>query len=181
MRMTRLSLILGNAVLLATLAACGGGSDGGSDGPSPTGGALANLWFADSEGYHPLDKVRADGSFYNGGEADFGPVNPAYTGEGGTQSRWAIDTSATAPAGETLTYSFKLEGATASVGAVASLLANLRINSSTGLITQTCSGFPECYDNVSGKDEDFLVSVTAQASGGGTLERSFLLRVRGNR
>lgn len=181
MRATRLPLILGTSVVLATLAACGGGSDGGSDGPPPTGGALANAWFADSEGYHPLDKIRPDGSFYSGTEADFGPVNPAYDGEGGTQSRWAIDTSATAPAGETLTYSFKVDGVTASVGAVAALLANLRMNSSTGLLTQTCRGFPECYDNTSGKDEDFLVSVTAQASGGGKLERNFLLRVRGNR
>lgn len=175
--MTRRPLTLGTAVLLATLAACGGGSDGAS----PTGGALADVWFADSEGYHPLDKVRPDGSFYNGTEADFGPVNPAYTGEGGTQSRWAIDTSATAPEGETLSYAFRLEGVTATVGATAALLANLRMNSSTGLLTQICKGFPECYDNTSGKDEDFRVSVTAQASGGGTLERSFLLRVRGNR
>jgi hypothetical protein len=66
MRMTRLPSILGTTALLATLAACGGGSDG----PPPTGGALANVWFADSEGYHPLDKVRPDGSFYNGTEAD---------------------------------------------------------------------------------------------------------------
>ena len=64
---------------------------------------------------------------------------------------------------------------------MAALLTNLRINSSTGLITQTCKGFPECYDNTSGQDEDFLVTVTAQASGGGKLERNFLLRVRGNR
>lgn len=181
MHMSRLPLIIGTSVLLASLAACGGGSGGGSDGPAPTGGAMANVWFADSEGYHPLDKVRADGSFYNGTEADFGPVNPAYAGEGGTQSRWAIDTSATAPDGETLSYTFRVEGVTASVGAVAALLSNLRIDSNTGLITQICRGFPDCYDNSSGKDEDFLVSVTAQASGGGTLERSFLLRVRGNR
>ena len=181
MHMTRLPTLLCATALLATLAACGGGSDGGSEAEAPTGGALSNVWFADSESYHPLDKIRADGSFYSGSEADFGPVNPAYAGSTATQSRWAIDTSATPPAGKTLSYSFKLDGVSASAGAVAALLANLRINSSTGLITQTCKGFPECYDNTSGQDEDFLVTVTAQADGGGKLERNFLLRVRGNR
>lgn len=181
MHMTRLPMLLSASVVLATLAACGGGSDGGPEGEAPTGGALANAWFADSDSYHPLDKIRPDGSFYSGGEADFGPVNPAYAGSTATQSRWAIDTSATPPAGETLSYAFKVDGVSASGSAVAALLANLRINSSTGLITQTCKGFPECYDNTSGQDEDFLVTVTAQASGGGKLERNFLLRVRGNR
>jgi hypothetical protein len=180
MHMPRFPLHLSVAALLVTLAACGGGSDGDSNGEAPVGGALANVWFADSDSYHPLDKLKPDGSFYTGTEADFGPVNPAYAGSSATQSRWAIDTTATPPAGETLSYSFKVDGVSASAGAVAALVSNLRINSSSGLITQTCKGFPECYDNTGGTDQDFLVTVTAQASGGGKLDRNFLLRVRGN-
>jgi len=81
----------------------------------------------------------------------------------------SLQVQATGPAGVALAY------------AATNLPTGLSINSSTGLITQTCKGFPECYDNTSGQDEDFLVTVTAQASGGGKLERNFLLRVRGNR
>ena len=53
-------------------------------------------------------------------------------------------------------------------------------DSITGLITQSCKGFPECYDNTSAADEDFLITVTAEADGGGRLDRNFLLRVRRN-
>ena len=176
----RLPLYLFASTLLAGLAACGGGSDSDSSGEPPTGGALANVWFADSDSYHTLDKLKPDGTFYNGTEADFGAVNPAYAGASATESRWAIDTTATPPAGATLSYSFKVEGVNASADAIASLVGNLRINSTTGLITQTCKGFPECYDNTNSTDEDFLVTVTARAEGGGKLERNFLLRVRGN-
>ncbi|UJW81844.1 hypothetical protein [Hydrogenophaga sp. SL48] len=167
--------------LVAALAGCGGGSDDAADtGPAPTGGALANLWFADSDSYHPLDKLKPDGSFYTGTEADFGAQNPAYAANTATQSRWAIDTSAVPPEGKTLSYSFKVEGVNASESAARALTANLKINTATGLITQSCKGFPECYDNTSSADEDFLVTVTAQADGGGPLVRNFLLRVRRN-
>ena len=163
--------------LALALSACGGGSDN-SDGPAPTGGALPNLWFADSESYFPLDKLKADGSAYTGEEPDFGVKNPAYAANTNTQSRWAIDTSAVAPEGSTLSYSFKLEGVNTTNDAVQALTRNLRIDAKTGLITQSCKGFPECYDNFSTADEDFLVTVTARVDGGGRLERNFLMRVR---
>lgn len=173
--------LLASLSLVAILAGCGGGSDSASDeGPAPTGGALANLWFADSDSYHTLDKLKPDGSFYTGAEADFGPQNPAYAAATATESLWAIDTSAVPPEGKSLSYSFKVEGVNTSTGAVTALTRNLKINGSTGLITQSCKGFPECYDNTSPTDEDFLITVTAQASGGGQLVRNFLLRVRRN-
>jgi len=167
------------SVLLVALSACGGGSDDNED-AAPTGGALANVAFADSDSYHPLDKLRPDGSFYNGSEPDFGPTNPAYASAPNTQSRWAIDTSAKPPEGKSLSYSFKVEGLNASNAAVLSMTHNLKINANTGLITQSCKGFPECYDNTSSADEDFRVIATAQVTGGGRLERSFQLRVRRN-
>ena len=173
--------LLASLSLVAILAGCGGGSDDAADtGPAPTGGALANLWFADSDSYHPLDKLKPNGSFYTGTEADFGTQNPAYATDTTTQSRWAIDTSAVPPEGKTLSYSFKVEGVNASENAAKALTSNLKINTSTGLITQSCKGFPECYDNTSSADEDFLITVTAQASGAGQLVRNFLLRVRRN-
>jgi hypothetical protein len=173
--------LLASLTLAATLAGCGGGSDGAADtGPAPTGGALANLWFADSDSYHPLDKLKPNGSFYTGAEADFGAQNPAYASDTATQSRWAIDTSAVPPEGNSLSYAFKVDGVNASASAVKALTGNLKINVNTGLITQSCKGFPECYDNTSSADEDFLITVTAQASGGGQLVRNFLLRIRRN-
>ena len=173
--------LLASLSLVAILAGCGGGSDGASDeGPAPTGGALSNLWFADSDSYHPLDKLKPDGSFYTGTEADFGAQNPAYASDTATQSRWAIDTSAVPPEGRSLSYSFKVDGVNTSASAVSALTGNLKINASTGLITQSCKGFPACYDNTSSADEDVRITGTAQASGGGQLVRNFLLRVRRN-
>lgn len=64
--------------------------------------------------------------------------------------------------------------------AVQSLTRNLKVGPTTGLITQTCKGFPDCYDNTTAADEDFIVTVTAQVEGGGRLDRNFLLRVRRN-
>lgn len=166
--------------LSALLAACGGGSDLPPDSPKPTGAPLGDQLFADSDSYHPLDKLRADGSLMEGNEADFGPRNPAYTGSPATASRWAIDTSATPPEGLRLSYSFKIEGLKASSEAVQSLQRNLFIDAATGLITQSCSGFPVCYDNVTSADEDFLITTTAQVPDGASLVRSFVFRVRRN-
>lgn len=181
MRISGPLYLLASLSLAAVLAGCGGGSDGATDtGPAPTGGALANLWFADSDSYHPLDKLKTDGSFYTGTEADFGVQNPAYASDNVTQSRWAIDTSAVPPEGKRLSYAFKVEGVKASESAARALTGNLKINTTTGLITQSCKGFPACYDNTSAADEDFLITVTAQVDGGGQLVRNFLLRVRRN-
>lgn len=174
--------VLTSLTLLFALGACGGGSDEASSdaGPAPTGGALSNVWFADSDSYHPLDKLREDGSFYTGTEADFGAVNPAYASDSVTQSKWAIDASAIPPEGQTVRYSSSVEGVNVTAEAVQSMASNLKIDSITGLITQSCKGFPECYDNTTAADQDFLVTVTAEADGGGRLDRNFLLRVRRN-
>jgi hypothetical protein len=170
------SLALGGAIAL--ISACGGGSDDGSD-TAPTGDALANVWFADNDGYFPLDKARADGGFFTGSEADFGTVNPAFKPDDKLNSRWAIDTAAQSDS--ELSYAMDIEGIGATTAAVTELRNNLKINVDTGLITQFCSGFPACYYNRTNNAEHFKINVTAQVVGGkGQLTRSFVLQVRGH-
>ena len=177
----RIAFVLRTWILCGTLVtqvACGG-----SDDPDiiPTGGALPNLAFADNDGYLPLDKLKADGSFYAGNEPDFGTPNPAYAVSSKTESKWAIDTSASVPTGHTLSYSFKVSGVNVGAAEVASLTSNLRIQADTGLITQSCTGFPNCYDNHSAQDHEFLITATASVNGNkGSLTRKFALRVRAN-
>jgi hypothetical protein len=173
------TLALGGAIAL--ISACGGGSDDDKD-VTPEGSALTDVWFADNDGYFPLDKLKPDGTFYTGSESDFGPTNPAFTSQDKRNSRWAIDASASLSGGGALTYSMKVEGVNAPESAVNSLTSNLRINTQTGLITQYCEGFPACFDNQTTSEERFLITVEASVVGGkGKLERSFVLRVRSNR
>ncbi|WP_290971863.1 hypothetical protein [Hydrogenophaga sp.] len=170
---------MGLCAALVTQAACGGGSDDAE--VTPTGSPLPNLAFIDSDSYFPLDKLKADGSYFVGNEADFGPRNPAYAANNRTESKWAIDTSASVPAGHTLSYSFKVTGVNVGAAEVASLTSNLRIQADTGLITQSCTGFPNCYDNHSAQDHEFQITATASVNGNkGSLSRNFRLRVRAN-
>jgi hypothetical protein len=162
--------------VLTTLGACGGGSD--DPVVVPTGTALANVSFSGSDGYYALDKLKSGGGYFIGNEADFGPRNPAYRSSDKTRSMWAVDGSASVPTGNTLSYSFKVEGVNVDVTAIAAMTANLRINTQTGLLTQACGGFPDCYDNATDKDQDFKITITASVVGGkGSLARSFNLRV----
>ena len=170
------TLALGCTIALIT--ACGGGSDDSGD-VAPTGGALANVWFADNDGYFPLDKARADGSFFTGTEADFGTINPAFKPDDKLNSRWAIATAAQSDS--PLSYSFEIQGLDTTPSAVTELRNNLRIDTETGLITQFCAGFPVCYYNRTNNAEHFKIDVTAQVvAGKGTLTRSFVLQVRGH-
>ena len=170
------TLALGGAIAL--ISACGGGSDDSND-VAPTGGDLANVWFADNDGYFPLDKARADGSFFTGTEADFGAVNPAFKPDDKLNSRWAIVT--TAQSDSALSYAIDIEAINATPAAVTELRNNLKIDSETGLITQFCAGFPACYYNKTDTAENFKINVTAQVVGGnGKLTRSFVLQVRGH-
>ncbi|MEX1165399.1 MAG: hypothetical protein WEK74_00740 [Hydrogenophaga sp.] len=175
---TRTLQTLVATLALASLTACGGGSN---DEISliPTGSALPNVQFADSGSYFPLDKIKTNGSFYNGSEADFGTINPAYRANNQQQSRWAIDASAKVEGNYALRYTMKLTPIKASEISVAKLQENLRIDDASGLITQFCAGFPNCYENTSDAAEDFLVSVEANAVGAkGSLQRDFIFRVR---
>ncbi|MBW8470248.1 MAG: hypothetical protein K0M67_18445 [Thiobacillus sp.] len=170
-------------LLPTLLMACGGGSDDALDHVKPTGAPLANVWFADSESYHPLDRLKSNGAFFASGESDPGPVNPAYSAADPSQSKWAINASATSePAGHALTYKMQIDSSSnVSTAAVNAMRANLRIGADNGLITQVCKGFPDCYDNETAATQEFRVTVTAQVQGGNnTLSRSFLLMVRGN-
>lgn len=163
---------------VALIAACGGGSDDSSE-AAPKGDDLTNIWFADNDGFFPLDKVRADGSFYTGTEADFGTINPDFKPNDKLNSRWAIATAAESDS--TLSYSINIESIDTTTAAVTELRNNLRIDTDTGLITQFCAGFPACYYNRTNKAEHFKISVTAQVVGGkGQLTRSFVLQVRGH-
>lgn len=180
MTLSRTLQILALSSMLAILAACGG--SGGDKDAVPTGGDLANVWFADSESYFPLDKLQPNGSFYTGSETDFGPPNPAFKAGDKQNSRWAIDTSATTKDGSELSYAMTISGVNVTKEAVASLQSNLQIDAQTGLITQFCQGFPACYDNHTAREENFMITVSAQVVGGkGKLERNFLLRVRDSR
>ena len=170
------TLALGGTIAL--ISACGGGSDDG--GPPPTGDDLANVWFADSDGYFPLDKVRSDGSFFTGSEADFGTVNPAFSINDKFNSRWAIDTAAQSES--KLTYAIDIQSIDPTAAAVTELRNNLQIDTESGLITQFCSGFPNCYYNRTNRAENFKITVTARvAEGSAQLARSFVLQVRANR
>jgi len=178
MTYTRALPTLATSLLISALTACGGGSNDDIK-VVPTGGALANLWFADSDGYHPLDKLKADGTFYTGSEADFGTVNPGFAADGKQQSRWAIDTSASVEGDYKVQYTMKLTSINASGKSLGKLQDNLRFDSTTGLITQFCSGFPNCYENATAAEEDFLVTVSAKVDGAkNALERSFVIRIR---
>lgn len=170
---------MGLCAALVTQAACGGGSD--EPEIIPTGSPLPNLSFTDSESYFPLDKLKSDGSHFVGNEPDFGPRNPAYAANNRTESQWAIDTSASVPAGHTLSYSFKVSGVNVGAAEVASLTNNLRIQTNTGLITQSCTGYPNCYDNHSAQDHNFQITATASVNGNkGSLTRTFTFSVRAN-
>ena len=179
MNMPRALQTLATTLFVAALTACGGGSSDDEIKAVPTGGALSNVWFADSDGYFPLDKLQANGNFYTGSEADFGTVNPAFSNGDKQNSRWAIDTSASVEGNYPLQYTMELAAINASADAVSRLRSNLRFDSASGLITQFCTGFPNCYENLSGAEEDFLVNVAAKVVGGkGVLERNFIIRVR---
>ena len=179
MTTTRAFQTLATTLFVAVLTACGGGSSNDEITAVPTGGALPNVWFADSDGYFPLDKLQANGSIYADATPDFGTVNPAYTSGDKQYSRWAIDTSASVEGDYQLVYSMETTSINASEAALSKLRSNLRFDSASGLITQYCSGFPNCYANSTSAEEDFLISVTAKVVGGkGALERNFILRVR---
>ena len=179
MKHARLIRTLTLTAIVAALTACGGGSDSNEITAVPTGGALPNVWFADSSGYHALDKLKDDGSFYSARDTNYGTVNPAYSSGDSQNSRWAIDTSASVEAGVSLQYSMDISSINVSSNAINAMKDNLRFDTNTGLITQFCTGFPVCYDNISGAEEDFLITVTAKVVGGkGSLQRNFILRVR---
>ena len=112
-------------------------------------------------------------------------TNPAYDSTciypNCVHSYWAIDTSAFDSAGRVLTYSMAIAAASPNAN-LADMSANLKINSSTGKITQICSSPPNtnvaCYDANDNYDE-FLITVTAHALGGNLpLVRSFKIKVK---
>jgi hypothetical protein len=172
----RLSLPVALAV---SLAACGGSGDDDVD--VPTGSALPNIQFMDTNSYFPLEKLRANGQLFRETDADYGTKNPRRKAGDSTLSVWAIDTSAKGPSGEKIEYSMRIDTLTADGSAYNSMVANLKIDASTGLIFQQCSGFPICYDNGSGRDQDFRITAIARFAGSKeALERSFVLRVVAN-
>ena len=163
-------------ILLASLGACGG-SDGDDD-IVPTGDPIADIHLVDSDSYYPLDKIRENGSYFKEGEADYGTRNPKHRSGSRTTSAWAVDTRAVAPDGYEIKYSMLIKSANAGADAVQSMQDNLQIDSVTGMISQSCSGFPSCYDNETTQDHDFEITAVAQVDGSKKkLQRKFVLRV----
>ena len=163
-------------ILLASLGACGG-SDGDDD-IVPTGDPIADIHLVDSDSYYPLDKLRADGSYFKESDGDYGTRNPKHRASDKTTSAWAVDTKAVAPDGHVITYSMLIRSASAGAAAVRSMQDNLLIDSATGMISQSCSGFPSCYDNETTENHDFEITAVAQVDGSKKkLQRKFVLRV----
>lgn len=165
--------------IAASLVACGGSDDDEND--VPTGASLSNVQFIDSDSYYPLSKLRANGQLAQESDADYGTRNPLRkTGEP-TLSAWAVDASAQGPRDRKIAYSMRIDPITADGSAYNSMLANLKMDAATGFIYQQCAGFPTCYDNGTGRDQDFRVTAIARLAGSSeALERSFVLRVVAN-
>lgn len=175
-RLTRLTL---PAMLAIAMTACGGGSD--DKDPVPAGADLPDVQFMDSESYHPLDKVDANGAFILESSPAYGTLNPLRKPGDASMSAWAIDTSAESPDGSRLEYGMKIEPIMADGSAYNSLLVNLKLDTATGMIYQQCAGYPTCYDNSSGRDQEFRITAAARVPGSDkALERSFVFRVLAN-
>ena len=116
-----------------------------------------------------------------------------FTVDGGTfpncydliHSYWAIETTAIDPLGRALTYSMSVV-ANDALADIVTMRQELRINSVTGLITQTCASYVNvmanvnCYDGMFGLGgyEVFTITVIAQPTGGGIpLVRTFKIVV----
>lgn len=172
---SRLTLPLALAV---SLVACGGSDD---DDAAPTGAPLSNLQFIDSDSYYPLSKLRANGQLFQESDADYGTKNPLRKAGESSLSVWAVNASAQGPKDKKIEYSMRIDPITADGSAYNSMLANLKIDANTGFIFQQCAGFPTCYDNGTGRDQDFRITAIARFSGSKeALERSFVLRVVAN-
>lgn len=166
-------------VLASSLVACGGSDD--DEDAVPTGPALSGVQFVDSDSYYPLTKLRANGKLYQEGDADYGFKNPLRRGSDNTLSVWAVDASAQGPKDATIEYSMRIEPIKADGSAYNSMVTNLKIDATRGFIYQQCAGFPVCYDNGSGTDQEFRITAIARITGSSqALERSFTLRVVAN-
>ena len=165
--------------LTALLFACGG-SDSNDD-AIPRGDALSDIQLVDSDSYLPLSKLRSNRQLFQESDKDYGTKNPGYKAGEKTQSIWAIDASAKGPKGKSVEYSMQIDSITADGSAYNSMLTNLKIDTNTGFIYQECAGFPTCYDNSTGRDQDFQITVLARFAGSAeVLERSLVLRVIAN-
>ena len=164
--------------LAASMVACGGSDN---EDAKPTGAALSNIQFVDSDSYRPLSKLRSNGKLFQESDADYGTKNPKHKAGDSTLSVWAVDASAQGAGNKAIEYSMSVDPITADGSAYNSMRANLKIDTATGFIYQECSGFPACYDNGTNRDQDFRISTSARFSGSSAaLERSFVLRVIAN-
>lgn len=165
-------------LILASQVACGGSDD---DDIVPTGEPIADIQLVDSDSYYPLDKLRTNGTYFKEDAKDYGTRNPKHRSGDKTTSVWAVDTMATAPDGYTIVYSMVINSDNVDSAALRSMRDNLKIDASTGMISQACSGFPSCYDNDTTADQDFEITAVAQVEGSKKkLQRKFVLRVTQN-
>ena len=160
----------------------------------PTGAVLADWLFGDGAGSFPMWRLNADGSLLDNFPPGPSAIrNPQYvataacgTVDGGIipncydpiYSYWAIETAATDPLGRARTYSMSVV-ANDALADIVTMRQELRINSVTGLITQTCASF-NCYDGYAGGGRYYVFTITviAQPTGGANpLVRTFKIAV----
>jgi len=164
--------------LAVVMTACGGSDD---KDPVPEGAALASVWFIDSDSYYPLSKASPAGALLDEGSPDYGTRNTLRRTGDLSMSVWGIDSSAKGPSGASINYSMRIEPITADGSAYNSMVANLKIDAATGLIYQQCSGYPVCYDNSTGRAQEFRITAVARVGNSSkALERPFSLTVLPN-
>lgn len=163
----------------------------------PTGAVLGDWLFGDGSGAYPMSRLNADGSqldnFPLGSSAirnqEYIATETCFTGGGGTipncydpiHSYWAIETAASDPLGRALTYSRSVV-ANDALADIVTMRQELRINSVTGLITQTCASYVNVVGNVNCYDGSgpnvFTITVIARPTGGAIpLVRTFKIAV----
>ena len=162
----------------------------------PTGAVLADWLFGDGAGSYPMWRLNADGSLLDNFPPGPSAIrNPQYVATaacfavvGGTipncydpiHSYWAIETAATDPFGRALIYSMSAV-ANDALADIVTMQKELRINSVTGLITQTCASYvnvgnTNCYDG--NGPNVFTITVIARPTGGAIpLVRTFRIAV----
>ena len=173
-----LSRSIAMILFASSLVACGGLGD--DDEPVPEGAALSDAYFIGSDSYNPLDKILASGAYISASDANYGTRNPAYRNGSTTQSAWGIDTSASAESKYTITYSMDVsKGSNTDSTSLTWLRNNLKINASTGLITQQCAGYPDCYDNPTTESQTYEITAIATINGSSkSLKRKFKFVIR---
>ncbi len=165
------------SIAAVVLTGCGGDDD--SDPVPQANNKLSDIYLIGSDTFHPLDKVTADGAPLRLTDPNYGTRNPQHRTGDSTISAWAVDTSATSDDSDVIRYSMVVEGqSNVSGDALKWMQTNLRMNANTGLLTQYCKGYPNCYDNQTRARQVFKITTIAKIEGSSkSLKRNFQMVV----